>query len=404
MKEFHMASRITRRRFIHSSAAGAAGLCAGAALGAAPAVLARTGDDVRLGVIGTGGRGQHLIGALGGVSGARVTALCDIYDRHREEAARLAGAGARTFVDAGDLLARDDVDAVVIATTSHWHGPLAIAALEAGKDVYVEKPAFHSVAQGERMNALCREQGRLVQVGTQRRSSEGYRLAAEAVRGGELGRVTLARGWWHRNSTAPMWRHPIYPDINPRTLDWRRFLGGAPERPFDPVRFRDFHLYWDYSFGVPTELLWHQIDIILAVLGPLTLARAGAVGGVFRWRDGRETPDTFSGVCEFEEGVCLEVSSIFGSALHDHGEEFLGTEGTIRSSSGSWRFTPESVAPAKRPPREVRSDDSVARHLASFVDSVRTRRDTVCNAGEALRVGRVVLALCEAFLEGNPGG
>ena len=182
-----------------------------------------------------------------------------------------------------EILARDDVDAVIIGTPDHWHMTIAIAAMEAGKDVYVEKPMVQNVAQGTQLVAVQTRTGRILQVGSQRVSSVLYQHAKQIYESGRLGELNMIEAWWDRNSAIGAWQYTIPPDASPDTVDWARFLGEAPNRPFDAKRMFRWRNYQDYGTGVAGDLFVHLfsgLHFIVGAIGPRGSTRpAGCATG-----------------------------------------------------------------------------------------------------------------------------
>src|SRR5438105_7329973 len=216
-----MTASLSRRSFLKASAIAAA-IPAANVLGA--------NDALRVGVIGCGGRAQALMKALAKLPNVRIAAVCDVWDQHLEAGRKLAAAGAFATKRYEDVLDRKDIDAVLIGTPDHWHAPLTVAACATGKDVYVEKPLTHSAGEGKAVVEAQNKHNRIVQVGTQQRSMPQYQKALEIVKSGRLGQVHKAHLTWNRN-TERMRR--TRENIDPHSVDWKTFLGGAPEQPFD---------------------------------------------------------------------------------------------------------------------------------------------------------------------------
>ena len=233
-------------------------------LGAAIATAASYGriqganNRIRFGAIGTGDRGQYLLSNVARLEDTEVVALCDVYQPHSERAKSRFGADAALSVDHRAVLDRKDVDAVIVATPDHWHVPIAIDAVRAGKDVYCEKPVTHTLAEGEPLIAAVRESGRVVQTGTQQRSWEHFIHAKELVANGTLGQVTLIHTYWYQNHIA---NQEAGPSLDVSKLDWKRFLGTAADRPFDADQYAHWRWYWDFGGGAMTDLFIHWVDV-----------------------------------------------------------------------------------------------------------------------------------------------
>jgi predicted dehydrogenase len=240
-----MSDQQTRRDFVTT---------AGAAL--APAVLSaqNVNSELQLAWIGTGGRGYYLMDMLykGNAKPFKVVATCDTYDgnlaRGKDRIQTMGGNTPKATKDYREILADKSIDAVVIATPEHLHYPMAIAALKAGKNIYLEKPLAHTIEEGAEIVKLAEKVGKTVQVGTQNRSNSLYQKAKEMVSQGMIGEVHYVRAFWYRNSLPdnPAWRYNIPADANEQNTDWPKFLGAAPKRPFHKGRYYQWRLYWDY--------------------------------------------------------------------------------------------------------------------------------------------------------------
>jgi predicted dehydrogenase len=373
-----------RRQFIRRAAlATTAALSADRVLGA--------NDRVRVGLIGCGGRGMYVARLMAKVPGAEFVAVCDAYEPHAEAAKEWAGAGCRAHRDFREVLDRQDVDAVLVATPDHWHAIPAVLACRAGKDVYVEKPLAHNVREGRAIVEAAKQHKRVVQVGTQHRSAEHYREAAKLVQGGEVGKVHLVRMWNYMNR---------YPDgigkaadsDPPAGLDWDLYLGPAPKVPFNKNRFLGtFRWFWDYAGGLMTDWGTHRIDSMHQIMGvdaPLTVA---AAGGRFELKDGAETPDVLQVTYEYPGFVlsyecCMlnahgtggrtpgkEYYRAKGKDDRPHGEAFYGTDGTLFSDRIGYEVFPEPV-PRKAKRKDVAAKDATDLHTANFIDCVRSRK------------------------------
>jgi predicted dehydrogenase len=346
MKEFRMSVDATqessRRGFLRSSAVGAA-----AAL--APSWLPALGatDKVNVAWIGTGTRGNYLMDMFydgGAASMGSVVAICDAYQgyqlRSKDKVASKEGKNPKIYADYRELLADSSIDAVVIATPEHLHYPMAMAAIGAKKNIYLEKPLAHTIEQGEEIVNAVEASTKIVQVGTQSRSNTLYQKAKDMVAQGMIGKVHYVRAFWYRNDVPekPIWRYAIPKDASLENTDWNRFLEDAPKRSWDPQRFYQWRLYWDYSSGIPTDLLVHQTDITNFVCGKTTPLSCVASGGVYRWVDDRECPDTFSAIYEYPDRFHILYSSYFGNEHYGYGEQFMGDEGTIEVNSRQHLF------------------------------------------------------------------
>ena len=329
-------SKATRRDFVAAT---------GALLGAAPFLSLRAqappSDRVRVGILGFGIRGYQLFRALERVPAAEVAAVADLYDGCLEHARELTGGKAETTKDYRRILDRKDIDAVVVATPDHWHAPVMTAAAQAGKDVYAEKPLTHRWEEGAPLLQAFRENKRVVQVGSGRVTLPLYQKAREIVQSGRLGRIVSVISWWDSGSSIYSWQYPIPPDASPETIDWKAFLGPAPQREFDPARFFRWRCFWDYGGGLPADLWTHHFTAIQWITGA-KLPRSVVCGGaIYRWKDGREVPDTMSAFYDYPEGFGVSISSTKVNGSRDQEFQFQGTDATLVISRNELIVYPE---------------------------------------------------------------
>src|SRR5437763_2795814 len=229
-------------------------------------------DRIRAGIIGSGGRGRYLTGQFKEL-GVEMAGVCDIYEPNLQAGLKEANTGARAYTDYRKLLEDKSFDAVVVATPDHWHARMVIDAVEAGKDVYVEKPLAHTIEEGYRIIEAVRHTQRVVQVGMQRRSAELFLEAKRIMDSRQIGDVRLVTSWWYNNT----------PTLNSRPLtgklDWEQWLGGAPKRPLDPVRFFNWYYFWDYSGGLLIGQAAHIVDAIQWLMGSTQPTAVTCTGG-----------------------------------------------------------------------------------------------------------------------------
>ncbi len=296
-------------------------------------------ETLNIGCIGTGGRCQALMRALKEVSGVRIAAVCDIWDKHLEAGRKLADAGALATRNHHELLARKDIDAVIIGTPDHLHVPITIAACAAGKDVYVEKPLTHDLAEAAAVVDAQNNYRRIVQVGTQQRSMPQFRKAFEIVQSGQLGDIHKVHLTWNRNS--PRWVREKY-NIDPNTVDWKQFLGAAPGQPFDEYRFRNWRWFWDFGGGILTDLMVHQIDIAHWFLGLDHPDAAATIGDALKAKGLWETPDTVQTLLHYpRQEVQVYFEGTFVNARNAAMLEFMGSEATLYLDRGRYEIHPE---------------------------------------------------------------
>jgi predicted dehydrogenase len=361
-----------RRQFLGATLAGSA-----TALGSRPAGAAVVGanDRVRVGVVGTGGRARSLMRQLEEIPGCQLVAVSDAYEPRMLEAAEIAGAGTAKHPDYRRLLDDKEIDAVLVGSPDHWHVPMTRDALAAGKDVYLEKPVSRTLEDGELLLKLVAGTRQVVQTGTQQRSWEHFRLGKQLVDSGMLGQITFVHTYWHQRLGTGPW-----PDVDLGRLDWKAWLGSAPDRPFAAQRFFQWRHFRDYGGGVLTDLFTHWIDVVhwyLGVDGPQT---AVATGANYRVKT-IEWPDTITATLEYPKDFMVTHTGTYCSSIDDGGLEFRGDRATLKidrerlavysedSRKGQpWRHTPE-------PEVLVRSlGDGSAAHLANWLDCVRSRK------------------------------
>ncbi len=226
------------------------------------------------------------------------------------------------------------MDAVFVMTPDHWHRQMVLDALDAGKDVYVEKPMTWAIEEGREIVAAVARTGRIVQVGSQGPSTAREQLARDIVRSGRLGQITLVRAAFHRNSAGGAWLYPIPPDASPQTVDWQQFLGPAPSRPFDLERFFRWRCYWDYSGGLATDLFVHLVTTVHFILGATMPARVVAAGSTHRWTSSHEVPDTIDAILTYAEGFTVTLSCTLNSSVGTDGVQIFGTKGALTLDDG----------------------------------------------------------------------
>lgn len=418
-----MTNKLDRREFIKRSAAGSAAI--GLTLNGAESVNAETenliddspGNRVTVGFIGTGARAHQLMDAFRGVAGIEIVALCDAYKGRLERAVERTKGRAKVYRDHREILALKDVDAVVIATPDHLHKTHVLAALEAGKDVYIEKPLTYTIDEGLEIIAAVKKHNRILQVGSQGVSSALQAKAREVVASGKLGQITMVRAVQNRNTAGGAWVYPIPPDASPETVNWEMFRGNT-KPGFSLERFFRWRCYTDYSGGMATDLFVHLATTLHYIMNTGAPEKVMAMGQLYRWKDGRDTTDTINAMLQYPEGFVANLSGTFNnSGRGGRGWQILGTDGTLEITGSQITFTPESKfddngwivdswpraladayykdpkviaseLPNRQPGRilegqerweEIGRDDTIA-HLDNFINCVRTRRQPYENA------------------------
>jgi predicted dehydrogenase len=358
----------TRRNFLQSAAASFGAASSSRVWGA--------NDRIRLGAIGTGDRGSYLMRILNSLPDAEWVAVCDVYDVRREAAVKLTGGHTAAYTDYRELLERKDIDAVLIATPDHWHATMVVDACQAGKDVYVEKPMTSLPEQGQAVVKAARENKRVVQVGVQQRSGPHFLEAKQKiVDAGLLGQVTLARTWWNGNRG---YLTPVPPGMEqkPAGLDWQRYLGWLPQRPWDPRRYFNRFAYWDISTGGQTGGLFvHVVDVVHWYLGIEKPRAAVAAGGIYQYDDGRDTPDTVNLILEYPDrlNVTFEATLSTSTMRDSAGIEFHGSGGVLSIFRGGYTYWPSAANKGAGELRGERSPLEV-NHLKNWLECVRARR------------------------------
>ncbi|MDX2150346.1 MAG: Gfo/Idh/MocA family oxidoreductase [Bryobacteraceae bacterium] len=327
-------------------------------------------DRVRLGVSGAGGRGIYVMKIFQKEPGVEVAAVCDVYGKRIDEALTSAP-GARSFTDHRKLVEMKDLDAVLIGTPDHWHAAQAIDAMNAGKDVYVEKPLTLRREEGPQIVRAARVNNRICQVGMQQRSGKIYLEAQERfIRTGRLGKVTVAKCIWHGGPA-----RPFRPTVSqkPANLDWDRFLGQVKWREWNPYMYFNYRAFLpDFGGGKITDLFTHWVDVVHMYLeddGPVS---ATAVGGIYHdFKDGRTAPDTIHLMLQYRKGFTVTFESTALPNMPDYHIEFLGTEGMLWISRHRYEFL--AAEKGAVPEKKEIPGDITADHVQNFLECCRTR-------------------------------
>jgi predicted dehydrogenase len=316
-------------------------------------------DRVKVGVIGCGDRMKSsLIPAF--LENAKemnfeFVAVSDIWNRRREEGAayiqKLSGNPIAAVRNNDELYTRKDVDAVLIATADFQHALHGVEAVEAGRDAYVEKPTAHTMDDARKFRAAVHKTGKIVQVGTQRRSTPSYQKAAEYIQSGKFGDIVMVEMTWNVNQPG-RWRRPdVVPLLKERDTDWKRYLLNRPYEPFDARKYLEFRLFWPYSSGIPDQWLVHQIDTVHWFSGYPHPRSVVANGGIYLWKDGRQNWDTMTAVFDYgplddpSKGFQVQYSSRFTNSAGGVKELYYSNGGMI--DMDKQRVTPEGGLEAK---------------------------------------------------------
>lgn len=340
-------------------------------------------DRVRLGIIGTGGRGQHLIRMARAAGGAGIAALCDAWDERIGQAAaevekHWPGSRPARFSDYRKLLERNDIDAAVVATMDHWHARMTADALRAGKDVFVEKPMTSLPEQGHAVVRAARETGRLVQVGVQQRSISHFIEAKQRFfDSGMIGPVHMVRTVWNANAG---YLTPVPPGMErkPPGLDWEAVLGWLPKRPWNPKMYFNRFAYWEFSTGGQTGGLFvHMVDVAHWFLGLVKPLSAVALGGIYQYDDGRDTPDNINFILDYPARINVTFEATITDLIPQESADivFFGENGRLNIFRYGYRFLPRGGGE----PITAKGGPEPA-HMANFLDCVRTRKQPNANA------------------------
>jgi predicted dehydrogenase len=327
-------------------------------------------DRVQLGLIGCGDRGRYDMGNFQKAQ-VDVVAVCDIYGAHIDEA-RTQAPQAKDFTDHRKLLEMKEVDVALIATPDHWHAQTAIDALNAGKDVYVEKPLTRTIEEGPLIVKAARVNERICQVGMQQRSGQHYIQAKrEYFDTGKLGKITLARTWWHGNGYH-LRRAPASLETKPSNLDWAHFLGPVKWRDYDPQQYFNWRAYLDFGGGQVTDLFTHWIDVVHMFMGHDVPSSAAAAGGVYKYKDGRTAPDTINVLLEYPSEFTATFEATLVPGVTGAAVEICGTDGRLWIDRGRYEFHPVGKGAQ---PTIVKAFSNIDQdHVNNFLECVRSRK------------------------------
>lgn len=394
-------------------------------------------DRIQIACIGFGTMGSADVATSTSLPGVALVGICDVYEGRLTRAKEIYGERVFTTRDYREVLARRDVDAVIIATPDHWHSEMATEAMKAGKDVYLQKPIVQKLEDGHKVISTARDTGRILQVGSQGVSSIIYRKARELYRSGAIGTLNMVDAYWDRNSALGAWQYAIAPDASPDTIDWDRFIGSAPKRPFDPTRLFRWRNYQDYGTGVAGDLFVHLFSNVHFVVGSLGPTRVAAMGGLRYWKDGRDVPDVMLALLDYiaaqnHPGFTLAARVNFKSGGGEgYRIRFVGSEGEITILDGrsmALRTMPNPPEPGysvstfskamqqefikqyrkQYPPHEPTADSGLAReevfstpkdysmqqhHHQNFLAALRERKQPVGDAAYGFRAAGPAL-LC----------
>ena len=403
-------------------------------------------DKIRIATIGMGIQGNFdTKAALRAAPDAELVAVADLYDGRLQRAKETFNKDIFTTRDYREILARPDIDAVLIVTPDHWHDHITKDALKAGKHVYCEKPMVHHIDEGLSVIDAWKKSGKTMQVGSQRISSSAYEEAKKMITAGDIGAINYVESNNDRFGAIGAWNYSIPPDASPQTCDWDRFLGDAPKVPFDAKRFFRWRNYRDYGTGVAGDLFVHLITGVHYVTGSLGPQRIFSSGELSYWKDGRDVPDVLVSILEYPKTdlhekfqMVLRVNFANAGAIKNN-TRIIGTEGQIEFDNGGIILTKKKlpIAPgygnydsyftfpeetqkefvkkydAEYPPetrktepvKEVKftnpeKEDEHTNHFANFFDNMRKgSQGTIEDPIFAFRAAAPVLACNESYFE-----
>ena len=299
--------------------------------------------QVRMGLIGCGAQGVALLDALQSAFGAQVAAVSDLYSGHLDRARQLLGADVSIHNDYREILDQKDISTVLIATPDHWHAEIFRAAALAGKHIYCECPLGHTLEEGTAMAQAEEDHQSIVQVGTAQISSQACKLAREMIDKGELGKVYLISGNFDTDTSVGAWQAPYPPNASPDTVDWKTFEQPLQDKhDFDLARFFRWRCYWDYGSGLPGDRFADYLAVVQWAMNSGPPEKAMASGGLYRWKDGRETPDVFHSTFTYPEGFMVSLRATQTSSGGGRRLSFFGTDATLVLDPHGAKLLPES--------------------------------------------------------------
>ncbi len=331
----HPPHRTHRRSFLGTAAGSLAAAQLGSTLGAVPARAFGPNDRVRIATVGMGIIGFIDTKTALKVPGVELVAVADAYEGRRVHAREVFGGHIEAQADYRAILARPDVDAVLLCVPDHWHARMSVDAMRAGKAVYCEKPMVRTVEEGPGVIQVQQETKAVFQVGSQFASSVVFARLREVLASGTIGKLHAIEARYNRNSALGAWQYSIPTDASPSTVDWDRFLGDAPRRPFDADRFFRWRKYWDYGTAVAGDLFVHLLTAIHVATGALGPTRVAAMGGRRHWNDGREVYDLIMGLLDYPSTAAhpaftLALQTDFEDGAGENSLfRFVGSDGVI---------------------------------------------------------------------------
>ncbi|MBI4889116.1 MAG: Gfo/Idh/MocA family oxidoreductase [Acidobacteria bacterium] len=336
-------------------------------------------DRVRLGIVGTGLRGEYLMQRANAAGGIQWVAVCDAYDVRRDKAEKTAGTPVEKYVDYRRMVDRKDIDGIILATWDNTHCDIAVAVLESGKDLYIEKPMTLHPMEGRRIVGAVRSHKRILQTGTQQRSHPHFAEAkAKFIDSGRIGKITCVRTYWNSNLAYRNQKPPDGMERKPAGLDWDACQGSLPKLPWDPKRYFNHYVYWDYSTNAQMGGLFvHMIDIVhwyCKVQQPLA---ADCFGGIYLGGEGRDTADHINAIVHYPNNLLVTFEANVADGIRRENQDmvFMGTAGRLHIFRYGYRFL-SSEDDGKT---EITAGTTPDLHVANWLDCIRTRKKAACD-------------------------
>ena len=326
-------------------------------------------DTIRVGVIGAGRRMKGLLDAADKVGPYQIVAVSDVYTPNRDVIRERSNGSATTHLDYHEVLEMD-IDAVIIGSPDHWHVRMAVDALAAGKDVYLEKPVTHTIEEGVTLARAVRSSKHILQCGMQQRSWTHFRDAVELIQGGSLGRVAQVRTYWWQNYQRNWSMKPL--DV--QALDWKLWLGSAPEQPFSDEKFNHWRWYWNFGGGAMTDLFTHWVDVVHWAMKTEQPSQALMLGDKYCFEQW-DCPDTVQAAFRYP-GFDVVYEGMMNSSIDDGGLEFRGTDATLKIDRGGFSVHREGAQSGQNPVLTERSfRDGTISHMENFFECIKTRKE-----------------------------
>lgn len=357
--EAEVSMTTTRRSFLITS--GLTALASTRAFGA--------NDTVRLGIIGAGERMKGLLNSADKAGLYQIVAVSDVYGPHCDAIKERSNGMATTHLDYREVLDKE-IDGVIIASPDHWHVAMTVDALKAGKDVYLEKPVTHTLEEGAVLARAVRSSKQIVQCGMQQRSWTHFRDAVDLIQGGSLGRVVQVRTYWWQNYRRDWLKKPV----EQKALDWKLWLGSAPDQPYSEEKFFHWRWFWNFGGGAMTDLFTHWIDVVHWAMKTDQPRQAQMLADKYIF-DQWDCPDTIQAAFRYP-GFDVVYEGAMSSSFDDGGLEFRGTEATLKINRSGFTLYREDVPKDENPILSERSyRDGTIDHMSNFFDSIKSRKE-----------------------------